>query len=618
MFAIYSIELTNFKCYVGEHSFEFPQQPGLYYLTGRNNFNTRLGANATGKSTIVDGINWCLYGKTSRGLRAGDIVSWGKKGCRVAVTFLVGEEEVEVVRTQSPNALSINGKPASQDEVNKLIRLNQEAFNCSVVLPQFGESFFDLAPAKKLEIFSQVMNLDYWLEKSKRADTKAGVLVNKISIAEQTIAKAEGKLDSLRDHVKELSDKSAVFAEQQAEAVKGLETEITGKKRIGDAARASLVKTNKKVKKAESDLVEVKEALTEAASEFETIEKKFLNIVSDIKTNDRHANELNEEVTDLEQLKGTVCSKCKQVIDAKHTEDKQSKLIGKINKLDAETSALNKQLKKLEGKRADLGQDVLELRNIRSEIEGEYSSFKNDAKNLQRDIAHTISLIDSLNENIAKMKTKENPFEAMIEQSKKQRARLKQDIKSTQEELDQLRTAHEAYSYWVSGFKRVRLFVIAEALTSLEVEVNNLLISLGLVGWKVTFDIERENKSGSVTKGFTVLIHSPKHEKPVKFESWSGGETQRLRLAGDLGLANLIMEQVGLDNQIEIIDEPTEHMSREGIDDLVETIHQRARDTRKQIWLVEHHSLNSTNFSGMLTSIMDEKGQSTLAYKELN
>ena len=69
--------------------------------------------------------------------------------------------------------------------------------------------------------------------------------------------------------------------------------------------------------------------------------------------------------------------------------------------------------------------------------------------------------------------------------------------------------------------------------------------------WRIEFDVERETKAGGISKGFVVFVHPSDKADPVRFEAYSGGETQRLRMAGDLGLANLIMERAGLTNTLE-------------------------------------------------------------------
>ena len=172
-----------------------------------------------------------------------------------------------------------------------------------------------------------------------------------------------------------------------------------------------------------------------------------------------------------------------------------------------------------------------------------------------------------------------NPYTQLLADKGAAIAKAQASSKALKAEIKQLDEDYAAVSYWVGGFKRVRLSIIEETIKQLELEVNNSLASLGLSSWEVEFDVERENKSGGVTKGFIALVHPPGHKAPVKFEAWSGGITQRLRLAGDLGLSNLIMERAGLRSTIEFFDEPSRHLSQEGKLDLAETLNQRAIST---------------------------------------
>lgn len=614
-FRLYAIEMENFKCYYGEHEFEFPQEAGLYYLTGTNKFNPRLGANAVGKSSIVDAIEWCFYGKTSRGLRATDVISWNKKSCKVSVSVQIGEEEYSVTRTQNPNTILINGNPTDQDSLTKLLRLNQEAFNCSIILPQFGESFFDLTPTRKLEMFSQVMNLDYWLEKSKKAGIKASLIETEIDVVGNQISRYEGNIEHIRSHIKDLKSKAISFTKEIKQEINNTKKEIEMQENKSNEYWEYLKKKTIKLKKYKNDLTEVLSAIHEAGDTFKKHNDKFMNIMTDINTNERYLKDLKNELYEIEKLKGTVCSKCKQKIDDRHIKKRQDQITEKIDKLNTQQKKLKKEIKAIEDQVEQSRKDVNELGHIKTELDQQHSKTDNDILNLENQIKACANNIERYNSDIVKLKKKENPFETLIINSKRQRKEIEQKLEKAKGKLDRFKINLESYSFWINGFKRVRLFVIEEALHSLEIEINNMLISLGLSGWKITLDVERENKSGGITKGFTVFIQSPKHDKPVKFESWSGGETQRLRIAGDLGLANLIMEQAGLKSEIEIIDEPSEHMSAEGIEDMIETLYQRAYDEEKQIWLVDHNTVEFAGFSGMLTAEMDSKGKATLNYQ---
>ncbi|HXC05555.1 MAG TPA: AAA family ATPase, partial [Bacteroidia bacterium] len=170
MFDIEQITLFNFRSFRGEHKIKLPTNPGLYLITGDNQAEPRLAGNGVGKSTLFDAVNWCLYGHTTRGLKAGDVVNWDERTCSVTAVLKVSKDRITIKRSQSPNSLTLDGKPVSQDALEEHLRIGPEAFTYSVLMPQFGDKFFDLKPEPKLKVFTEIMDLDFWLEKAKLAE----------------------------------------------------------------------------------------------------------------------------------------------------------------------------------------------------------------------------------------------------------------------------------------------------------------------------------------------------------------------------------------------------------------------------------------------------------------
>ena len=518
MFDIHEVRLENFKSYKGQHAVTFPKKQGLYLVTGINETEPRLGANGVGKSTLLDAIFWCLYGKTARGLKAGDIITWGEKSCTVSVKLFIGDELIEISRSQNPNSLRI-GRPGllppitdtSQDYIQKVLRLGPEAFLYSVMLPQFGESFFDLAPAAKLTLFSEIMELEFWLEKSKAAEALAAEINNAKAAVEGEISKYKGQLEVYETDTTELKKLSEGFSTAQDTKLVELTNEM------GE------LKLNLKMQDEATTYTE--KAIKNALHKLEKLEKK-----------------------------AEKCPACGQP-----TPDKD---------------------------RAAL------LQNI-SDFERQLQRLKSEKRNTEAD--HKRLVRQALNEQEA-----QNPYEGQLLQKRHSALLGEKRLKILDTEQKGLQEDYAAVAYWGSGFKRLRLYLVEQTLHQLEIEVNNNMASLGLTDWRVKFDVERENKSGGVTKGFVVFIYAPGHTEPVRWEAFSGGETQRLRLAGDLGLANLIMERAGLRSTIEFFDEPSRHLSQEGLLDVAETLDQRADLDGKRIMLVDHATIDFGGFAGRL------------------
>lgn len=520
MFSIERVELINFRSYKGRHAFDLPTEAGLWFLTGKNTTSPELGSNGSGKSTLLDAIFWCLYGRTTRGLKAGDVISWGEKFCAVSVILTVGDEKLEVCRAQNPNSLLVNDKALSQEALQKHLRLTPEAFLYAVILPQFGEAFFDLLPAAKLTLFSDIMGLDYWLERSQAADKLTRSLVDQRTKRELAVAKADGQRETNKADLAELHEKEGTFISEQAASIQALEAEL-----LQAAADA---------KNDEAESKYCKKVLAGA-------DEKIAKLVTQ-----------------------SICAACGQNVP-------------------------NADLKAVRKNKTDFEEKLRRLQYRAQSLKGSQGAVQ---------------------ASIAKELERHNPYSEMIIEKKLTLSKLKEQALTLKAEIDKLNEEHAAVSFWVAGFKRVRLFIVEEALRQLELEVNNNLTSLGLTDWRVGFDVERENKSGGITKGFVVLVYPPGAAAPIRYESYSGGETQRLRLAGDLGLANLIMEGAGLTSTIEFYDEPSQHLSQEGLLDLAETLAQRAETQGKQVFLVDHHVVDFSGFAGTIVVTKGPTGSS--------
>jgi len=571
LFQLNSITLKNFRSFSGEHFFEFPTEPGLYCITGLNKKNPGLGRNGVGKSSLLEAAYWAIYGKTSRNLKGNDVVTWGAKGCSVVVSLTVGNTTHIIERQQNPNNLVLNGAVVDQNAINKAVRLGSEAFLYAVMLPQFGDSFFDLSPANKLSLFSEIMELDFWLDKSRQAAEEAKELDDKKAVKERLLAKCQGRLESLKAEGKRLLDEAEAFNEKQKDEFEELKAKA-------DALKVSLTKEEKLLKTA-------KQAYLGAEQRLAALPKPDKAVAS------HKITTLRVAIAKLNDV-GAQCPTCFQSVPQSHLKAEQARLKGELAEAEAEAkkaAVIEKDQKAITQNRDDFAREVRLLEN-------RILGFKKD--------------MEYLTSQTKELEKKTNPYLGMIENCQRDCQNTEADIAEIKLEVEELEKKRVAISYWISGFKRIRLFIIEETLLQLELEVNNNLAGLGLSGWRVEFDVERENKSGGVTKGFTVLVYTPEHKSPVKYEAWCGGETQRLRLAGDLGLANLIMQGAGLNSRFEAFDEPSAHMSQEGILDLTELLAERAATSQKTIFLVDHHSIEFGGFAGTITMVRDHNGSS--------
>lgn len=613
MFNIHSVTLINFRSYKGTHKFEFPTVNGLYYLTGKNLLEPALGANGAGKSTFLDAITWVLYGRTTRGLKATDILTWhAKVGAQVIIDLSIGEQRYTIKRTQKPNNLFIDDKPVDQKELETFIRLNYAAFTHTVINPQFGTSFFSLSASDKLTPFSDFMKLDFWLIKADEATKLARQQEAAVLKLRNDITRNEGQLTVIKDDIARLREQAASYEKKRDVELSKFEDDSS---KLSEEV-ASLTKAVKKLENHITILTEEElDALARQVTNCEDIRDRYITNVQVLAADkQREKDDIRDVEKAIERLKALgsgSCPHCEQPI--------QPKQIGTaIAFYHDEIERSKNEIKSIEIVHQRRMLDLVKAKNELARCESKYQEVE-DAINAAKadlgrksDRAKTISnLLGSVRQQIDRLERDINPFQPTLVNKRKDEINTYGTLNESRKLLDDLEADLEASFYWAKGFKRLRLLIIEEAFQTLELEVNNCLAQLGMTDWQVSFDIERENKSGGITKGFVVMIKSPANSEPVKWENWSGGETQRLQLAGDLGLSNLIMQQAGLRSEIEFYDEPSTHLSPEGMMDLADTLHDRAVSEGKRIWIADHATIASFgDFEGIITARKDENGSS--------
>lgn len=604
------INLTNFRAYTGEHEFSFPTTPGLYGLTGENQANPRLGANGTGKSTLLDAVLWCLYGRTGAGLRAGEVKAWGARGvAAVTLALTVGPHSLIVSRSQGPNSLTmaIDGnapEPTTQDAILKAIRLTYEEFTYAVMRPQGSDSFFDLSPSDKLALFSKIKKLDLWIQKSDEAKALYSELASVISNDQQRLAKLKGNAEALQANLADLTLKDQKFEaekQQKMAATKAAAKEIAKELKF---KRAEYEASKQALQGLEIRLNEAEARAKAAASSRDQAGAEKQGTRTAVNLSERDAEIAQHKLTELEaHAVQHECPTCLQPTEPEMWGDR-------VSNAEAEIAAALTELeaKKLADSKA--GEKLALAKLDHEKAEKDVIAIKRNISDFQRKLHSDAVAVETIEIRMGSIGeiVVENPYTRMIQDQRAALTVIEGKLVRLGAKITEDEKLCEVFKFWADAFKRVRLFVIESSLKQLEIEVNSNLTSLGLVGWTVKFDVERENKSGGVTKGFTTLVTPPAHLDPARYETFSGGEKQRLRLAGDFGLANLIMEQAGLNSRIEFYDEASAGLSITGQTDLADALAERASTFRRVIFYVDHNSLDYGGYAGLLIAFKAKEG----------
>lgn len=609
-----SVTLCRFGSFKDEVTFHFPDGPGLFFLRGENEQEPALEANGAGKSTLWNALGWVGFDRTVKGLRAGDVANWeDPKAAYVRLLYVDDlDTQIEVRRQHAPNKweLSADGEPwidLAKHPDNPFLadlRLELEPFMNCILMGQGRPMFIDLPATKKAELFSDVLGLDVWLERSKKAGAKAQEQDAVLRELERKLSGVEGQLrgidhsalegsagDWKKDNERRQIEVNARFEkalaarrEKKAQVVK-LEEQLA-------SARAQLKKDT-----ADADLTNERRHRAKEAARVATRAAE---------EGERYCHAETEAIQRFRKLAD--CPTCKQRVPHEHRTDIADALQVKLTAKAREQADLWAAEKLAKDELELCAAEVERFDSFVAQCWSKVDALSKDAARAANDLAYLDKDLDRLEDEAERIGKERNPFASMKQEALDQEATLQSYRDDLQRRLDEAHERHYLLTFWVKGFKEMRLQLINESLQQLEIEVNSNVAEKGLLGWELRFEVDKETKGGGVTRGFNVRVLSPHNERSGPWESWSGGEGQRLRVATQEGLADLIRDRTGCTLELEIWDEPTEHLSGQGVTDLLDSLAQRARRKQRQIWVVDHRALGFGNFTDVYTVIKDANG----------
>lgn len=603
-----NLTLANFGSFLGEHELDLASYgPGLHFIRGQNKQEPRLGSNGVGKSTLWSALCWCLYGKTTSGLRNPDIQPrFGDKHTTVSVSIRTDDDKHVIMRTTHPNRLLLDDKEVGQDQIDQLLCMDYNTLTNAVIFGQGRPLFFDLEPQKKMALFGTVLNLDRWDARAAYASTQASALEQK----EAGLAGELNGLEAQSEQIETLLEKAkSAWATWRDERAKELETA---------AATLKKLKANREAKETEKAGYDL--AYDSASTEFKAAQKTSRNLAIAneqlVLERSKITSQLTIAKSKMKELKNELqtlgetdeCPTCGQSLVGTNLNKHKSELRKKLKVADDAAAVAAEAHDVLTYKIDDAQTELTNTRKAERDLQYKAEQNRLALDRINPVIAELNAQIGQLEAGSKKQTEEANPYADQIKDLRTKRVKLKEQVTELTERLKRLGEQIERTRFWIKGFKEVRLYQIEDVLQELELTTNAALADIGLIDWQVLYAVEKETKSGTIQRGLNVFITSPKDKAAVRWECWSGGESQRLRLVGALALSEVLLSRASVEPNIEILDEPTRGLSPLGITDLCEYLADRAKQLGKQIYYADHQSVDSVRFSSVLTVVKTAKG----------
>lgn len=594
-----SLEIQGFRSFSAPQVFEFAPGPGLCCITGENLFEPELGSNGSGKSSIWEAFFWLMTGRSSRGLESPSLHNWdGKTPLRVKFAFLRDGEPATVERMWKPviriTATDKNwpkGKVLSQVELQTWLGFSPDILMQSVYCGQFAPMFLDMTPGDKLKFIMSLMDMERWNAYRAEADKDKKAYDTKFAEGTQTLNMQRSQSGTLEREYATLNDSHTNWQSIQDARLRHMAEGIANTHNDLQLTQDSLLQFKSSLKVEDTDVLN--KAKQEAETEYAGLSpgiSKLLGQIGEVNGAGKAADALITKFNNL-ALSGYKCPTCDQDMDAVHAQKEIATAKAEKEKLREKITTLRANQSKLENKQKSLQQNIFNLTQRINKAAVEASEFRRHVSGEELKIKHLQSNIVKLEADLEAIRNEKPVYGDLAKDKLEQLRRCNETILKLEGELASMQMGNSCASFWQKGYKEIQLFLMSEITSQLEMAYNSSLESFGMGRWKISISVENETKSGTLQHKFLVFIHPPGVDSPVAWESFCGGESQRLRLGCAFGTLDLIEQLTGIKWDFETWDEPTSHLSEEGMEDLIGILSQRALTANKQVWVIDHRRL---------------------------
>ena len=457
-----------------------------------------VGANGSGKSTVLDALTFSLFGKPFRKVTKSQLLnSTNERDAKVEIEFDIGDVPYKVVRGIKPNIFEIyrHGKKTNEDcsaneqqktLENQILKLNYKSFTQIVILGSASFiPFMQLSAPHRREVIEDLLDIKVFTMMSDILKVQIKESRDALRVLELKKESVADKIVMQKRFIKSIEDSGNDSIATKREEIQNCDQETVEYQR---SVEELISKVNEKQK-------EVEEYITAT----DTL-KKLSKFKVKLQTKKQNSNQELDFFTE-----NTVCPTCTQDIEDKF----------RVNRIDELRQVLVKHQASID--------------EITSAIEAEEEREKNLVK-LQRETTTLSNEISQFNIRIANNNKRRGTLETEIQNiADKIENRDTEDEKLTdyknqlKDILLRLEETQDDFDYLSEGNQLlkddgVKKRIIRKYLPLINKQVNDYLQRMDFY---VNFMLDED---------FNESVQTPVHEK-FSYASFSEGEKMRIDLA---------------------------------------------------------------------------------------
>ncbi|HBQ1820664.1 AAA family ATPase [Klebsiella pneumoniae] len=616
-----TLEVENFMA-LANAKVELDQR-GLVLIQGVNAGDSSAASNGAGKSTLMNSLMWCIYGETSHGVKGDDVLSTGhEKNCRVKVTIEDEGKRYAIIRHRKhkefKNRLIVRGEDGdmtkgkdslTQEFVERLIGASKEVFMASIYASQEAMPDLPGMSDKNLKtIVEEAAGVDRLTKAYAIARERANAAAARMETTKTKMDACLSLVESAQNELESAKTSSEAWERDRSERLDVARADLVGAEvtltevemelrslpeQIRDTENAIGKEREKLASKEEHDakLVKVRGAITDIRASIritENIQKEAMQRARALKVK---AEEVNTKV-------GEPCPTCGKAYCVEDLSTVKESFVeqarSEISQAQASATSVAKYQEHLEKAlkiESSLVASTPDVSAIISRIE-QLTKELGMLRHREKEVVAVEALVARARSEVDRITKENNPFLAVIKRHEESLAAnksnygvLKTELKNIQEQALLLDKARQVYS--PAGVRSHILTSVTPFLNAQTAEYLNTLSDGNIVAEWSTME---STKKGEWRDKFNISVRKIGASKT--FQTLSGGEKRKVRIACSLALQDLVASRASKNIELFIGDEIDDALDTAGLERLMGILEAKARE-RGTVMIISHKEMKS-------------------------
>ncbi|MEH4256480.1 AAA family ATPase [Klebsiella pneumoniae] len=616
-----TLEVENFMA-LANAKVELDQR-GLVLIQGVNAGDSSAASNGAGKSTLMNSLMWCIYGETSHGVKGDDVLSTGhEKNCRVKVTIEDEGKRYAIIRHRKhkefKNRLIVRGEDGdmtkgkdslTQEFVERLIGASKEVFMASIYASQEAMPDLPGMSDKNLKtIVEEAAGVDRLTKAYAIARERANAAAARMETTKTKMDACLSLVESAQNELESAKTSSEAWERDRSERLDVVRADLVGAEvtltevemelrslpeQIRDTENAIGKEREKLASKEEHDakLVKVRGAITDIRASIritENIQKEAIQRARAFKVK---AEEVNTKV-------GEPCPTCGKAYCVEDLSTVKESFVeqarSEISQAQASATSVAKYQEHLEKAlkiESSLVASTPDVSAIISRIE-QLTKELGTLRHREKEVVAVEALVARARSEVDRITKEINPFLAVIKRHEESLAAnksnygvLKTELKNIQEQALLLDKARLVYS--PAGVRSHILTSVTPFLNAQTAEYLNTLSDGNIVAEWSTME---STKKGEWRDKFNISVRKIGASKT--FQTLSGGEKRKVRIACSLALQDLVASRASKNIELFIGDEIDDALDTAGLERLMGILEAKARE-RGTVMIISHKEMKS-------------------------